>query len=311
MVSRHHDLRDALRHAHLPRSRPTADLPEVSIATPPTHSTTVQGLPTSILIHVTALHPFRILYADLEFHPEERFSLAARLLLQGMIKRDPATRMGANENPPLDIMNAPFFQGIQWDAIYERRFDGPYVPEAPSFGKSKKSAADGECGDGGSGQGSSGKAGQGQQGDSESDSGEDSESELKGMRDSVFIRPHDGAGNNLLDWSFIDEKVLAETYAEGDTADSKAAKKAAKKRKKRAAEALAAQAQEGKISEEINNNVVAFASPTKAAPAEAVTTSGTAAAVAGEGPGKEATPLEEDEAEPISATPEPRSTDSS
>jgi hypothetical protein len=207
----------------------------------------------------------RILYADLEFQPEERFSLAARMLLQGMIKRDPATRMGALENPPQDIMNAPFFHGIQWDAIYERRFDGPYVPEVPVFGKSRR-GVEGE-GEQGSGPESSGKA-QGQVDDG-SVSGEDSESELKGMRDSVFIRPHDGAGNNLLDWSFIDEQVLAETYAEGDPADPLAAKKAAKRRKKRAAEALAqAQAQEGNISAQIDNNKVGFASSATATTAQ-------------------------------------------
>lgn len=201
--------------------------------------------------------PFRILYADLEFLPEERFSLAARLLLQGMIKRDPSTRMGAWENPPQDIMSAPFFGGIQWDAIYERRFDGPYVPEAQAFGgKSKKangspvpgsgesSDKDGDKSGGQDSQGNerprSGKesprgeggvnGGESEQDESEEEEEEDSCSELKGMRDSVFIRPHDAAGNNLLDWSFIDEKVLAETCAEGDVEKKKKKKKKKSKR---------------------------------------------------------------------------------
>lgn len=30
-------------------------------------------------------------------------------------------------------MNSSFFRNIEWDAIYERRQDGPYVPELPSF----------------------------------------------------------------------------------------------------------------------------------------------------------------------------------
>lgn len=253
----------------------------------------------------------RILYADLEFHPEERFSMAARLLLQGMIKRDPSTRMGAWENPPQDIMSAPFFHGIQWDAIYERRFDGPYVPEVQVFGsKSKKADSGGNGGEGGegSGNGSSGKAG-GQDGSGnkkagngagsdDSDSGEDSESELKGMRDSVFIQPRDGAGNNLLDWSFIDEKVLAETYAEsgdGDK-DSKEARRA-RRRKKRAAEAAAAQ--ELKISEEIGNNVVGFASPARSATASAA---GAAPAEIAEGAG--AAPPAPAESGPVEAAAE-------
>lgn len=218
----------------------------------------------------------RILYADLEFQPEERFSLAARMLLQGMIKRDPSTRLGAWENPPQDIMSAPFFDGIQWDAIYERRFDGPYVPEVPSFGagKSKSSKALKEGNESPAG-GSRGKdsdrgcAGKGQQNgqecvteESEEEDGEDSESELKGMRDSVFIRPHDGGGNNLLDWSFIDEKVLAETYAEGDSADpSKTGKKLRRKKKRAVDSSKSVAATEVKISEEIENNKVGFAAP--------------------------------------------------
>ncbi len=83
----------------------------------------------------------RILYADLEFVPEERFSPAARNLLSGLIKRDPSLRLGAWENPPQDIMSSPFFAGIGWDAIYERVQDGPWIPEVPVFGHSKKSSA--------------------------------------------------------------------------------------------------------------------------------------------------------------------------
>lgn len=230
--------------------------------------------------------------------------MAARLLLQGMIKRDPATRLGAWENPPQDIMSAPFFGGIQWDAIYERRFDGPFVPEVQSFGgstrtKSTKSAAGTGTGNGGeeagknSGHGSSGGAGNNgsgsgkegnkaqkgrDRGNSSSgdedmeDEEEDSGSELKGMRDSVFIRPHDAGGNNLLDWSFIDEKVLAETCAEGDPSTAKGTKR---KKKKRAPKLQQQQTGEGEvegaatlnvsISEEIATNKVGFAVPSTGA----------------------------------------------
>lgn len=196
------------------------------------------------------------------------------MLLQGMIKRDPGTRLGAWENPPQDIMSAPFFHGIQWDAIYERRFDGPYVPEIQYFGGSKSKSCKADASEGATDQqGGSGNHGSihgkstkeyktGTDG-SDSDSGEESESELKGLRDSVFIRPHDGGGNNLLDWSFIDEKVLAETYAGGDPDEIKAAKRAQRKKKKRAAAVAAdakAAASELKISEEIENNKVGFAS---------------------------------------------------
>ncbi len=78
------------------------------------------------------------MYSKLEFVPEDRFSPEAKILLEGLINRDPSLRLGAWENPPKDIMNSPFFDIIQWDAVYERRQDGPYIPELPSFMKKRK-----------------------------------------------------------------------------------------------------------------------------------------------------------------------------
>jgi len=229
--------------------------------------------------------------------------MSARLLLQGMIKRDPSTRMGAWENPPQDIMSAPFFGGIQWDAIYERRFDGPYVPEVQTFGSKSKKSANGspapgsgdssgkeEDGDRSGGQDSRGndrvirpKSGSAQQGgvdgadsggeeeeEEEEEEDEDSGSELKGMRDSVFIRPHDATGNNLLDWSFIDEKVLAETCADGEPGKKKRKKKRSKRTSSGvetpAAQDAAAQS-ELNIIEKIETKQVAFGTATASAAA--------------------------------------------
>lgn len=75
----------------------------------------------------------RILYSKLEFIPEDRFSPNARKLLEGLINRDPSARLGAWENPPKDIMGSPFFNNISWDAVYERRQDGPWIPEVPIY----------------------------------------------------------------------------------------------------------------------------------------------------------------------------------
>jgi hypothetical protein len=64
--------------------------------------------------------------------------------------RDPQLRLGAWENPPKDIMNSSFFSKISWDAIYERRQDGPWLPDLPGFYRRSmysvptKSIADGE-----------------------------------------------------------------------------------------------------------------------------------------------------------------------
>lgn len=147
--------------------------------------------------------------------------MPARLLLSGLIKRDPSTRLGAWENPPQDIMSSSFFDGIKWDKIYERSSDGPHIPEPVNFTNARKSSLSkntleqntfqtGGNADAMTGAKNSHKKstlrGHNKKGGNDSD--DDSGSELQGMRDSVFIRPHDGNGNNLLDWSFIDEKVL-------------------------------------------------------------------------------------------------------
>jgi hypothetical protein len=75
----------------------------------------------------------RILYANLEFVPGERFSPEAMSLLEGLINRDPSLRLGAWENPPRDIMTSPFFASIEWDAVYEREQDGPWLPELAHY----------------------------------------------------------------------------------------------------------------------------------------------------------------------------------
>jgi len=147
--------------------------------------------------------------------------MPARILLAGLIKRDPSTRLGAWENPPQDIMSSSFFDGIKWDKIYERSSDGPYIPEPVNFSNARKSSLSkitseqnalqtGDDADAVTGTKNGHKKStlRGHNKKSSNDSDDDSGSELQGMRDSVFIRPHDGNGNNLLDWSFIDEKVL-------------------------------------------------------------------------------------------------------
>lgn len=161
--------------------------------------------------------------------------MPARLLLSGLIKRDPSTRLGAWENPPQDIMSSSFFDGIKWDKIYERSSDGPYIPEPVNFSNTRKATLSKnsseqntlQTGDNTvavTGAKNSHKKstlrGHNKKGGNDSD--DDSGSELQGMRDSVFIRPHDGNGNNLLDWSFIDEKVLVSSIKDpsiSETAD--------------------------------------------------------------------------------------------
>lgn len=70
----------------------------------------------------------KVLFAELEFVPSDKFSSSIRILLTGLLQRDPGLRLGADSNPPLDIMNAQFFEGVNWDRVYDRAIPAPIVP---------------------------------------------------------------------------------------------------------------------------------------------------------------------------------------
>jgi serine/threonine protein kinase len=77
----------------------------------------------------------KVLFATLEFLPEDRFDESdeqvrrGRSLITGLLVRDPTLRLGFDANPPKDIMKHPFFESLDWDAVYARKEVGPWVPE--------------------------------------------------------------------------------------------------------------------------------------------------------------------------------------
>jgi len=73
----------------------------------------------------------RVLFSELIFTPEEKFSPEAKTLLNGLLCRDPSKRLGAEKNPPRDIMTAAFFAPISWEKVYACATKGPWVPEVP------------------------------------------------------------------------------------------------------------------------------------------------------------------------------------
>jgi serine/threonine protein kinase len=80
----------------------------------------------------------KVLYAEVIFKPEEKFSPPARELILGLLHRDPAKRLGAGPNSPKDIMEISFFNGINWQDIYNRVQDGPWVPPPDDFRRRQK-----------------------------------------------------------------------------------------------------------------------------------------------------------------------------
>lgn len=79
----------------------------------------------------------KVLYADVSFKPEEKFSPRVRELILGLLQRDPSKRLGGAPNSPKDIMDTSFFEGVNWQDIYNRVNDGPWVPPPPDDSRRK------------------------------------------------------------------------------------------------------------------------------------------------------------------------------
>ena len=78
----------------------------------------------------------KVLFSEVEFKPEEHFTPESRSLLLGLLDREPARRLGSDASKrstyglPRDVMAAAFFAGVDWEGVYTRSSDGPWLPEA-------------------------------------------------------------------------------------------------------------------------------------------------------------------------------------
>jgi serine/threonine protein kinase len=59
-----------------------------------------------------------------------RASDQARELISGLCMKDPAMRLGVLANGAADIKAQPFFQGIDWDAVFQRKIPMSWVPQS-------------------------------------------------------------------------------------------------------------------------------------------------------------------------------------
>lgn len=104
------------------------------------HGTAVDWWSLGTLIYemLTGLPPFysqninimyqKILNGELRYPPT--VSLDAQSLLDGLLTRDPAKRLGSN--PPDDIRGHPFFRTIDWEKLYNRQIQAPFKPKVKS-----------------------------------------------------------------------------------------------------------------------------------------------------------------------------------
>lgn len=72
----------------------------------------------------------RIRKGELQF--PSYVSPSSRSLLEGLLRRDPALRLGASAQDADEIKRHPFFFGIDWLAVYSRRLTPPFKPNVTS-----------------------------------------------------------------------------------------------------------------------------------------------------------------------------------
>jgi len=138
----------------------------------------------------------KVLYADVSFTPEDKFSPHARELLLGLIHRDPEKRLGTS-HAKRDVKKSTFFRNVNWDDIYARVADGPWRPDSdPRASSSKKKKATSRV-----------KASD--MGDDDDDEIRDSfASEIINVRESIIQSGKGNEKNRLEDWSFMDQSAL-------------------------------------------------------------------------------------------------------
>lgn len=68
-----------------------------------------------------------ICYAELKFPKKIKISKEAQDLIQGLLDRDPTTRIGSNSGIT-ELKQHPFFASINFDLVYQRKISAPFIP---------------------------------------------------------------------------------------------------------------------------------------------------------------------------------------
>ena len=69
----------------------------------------------------------RIRFGTLKF--PSYLSENARSLLDGLFTKIPEKRLGGSAEDAQEIKNHPWFEGVDWDALLEKRVKPPFVPK--------------------------------------------------------------------------------------------------------------------------------------------------------------------------------------
>ncbi|KAJ5072715.1 non-specific serine/threonine protein kinase [Anaeramoeba ignava] len=69
----------------------------------------------------------KILTEDLKI--SDSLDQSTRYVLQGLLDRNPATRLGLDKKGKLNIKKHPFFRGIDWDKVYHKQYIPEFIPK--------------------------------------------------------------------------------------------------------------------------------------------------------------------------------------
>eukprot|EP00163_Fabomonas_tropica_P025872 TRINITY_DN456_c0_g1_i2.p1 TRINITY_DN456_c0_g1~~TRINITY_DN456_c0_g1_i2.p1 ORF type:complete len:601 (+),score=105.23 TRINITY_DN456_c0_g1_i2:546-2348(+) len=61
----------------------------------------------------------------------KKWSPATKDFVRRLLEKDASKRLGSGPNGDTDIMMHPFFDGVDWDAVYDRQIKPPYKPVLP------------------------------------------------------------------------------------------------------------------------------------------------------------------------------------
>lgn len=74
---------------------------------------------------------FRLIMQAIVRYPNS-LSDRAKLLLAGLLTKDPETRLGGSPSDYREIQNTQFFKGLNWEALYKREVEPPFKPQLES-----------------------------------------------------------------------------------------------------------------------------------------------------------------------------------
>ncbi|KAI9287054.1 kinase-like domain-containing protein [Umbelopsis sp. AD052] len=114
--------------------------PEILRAEPYSYEVDFWSLGTLLYEFLTGITPFwaethtemyrRVLEDALTF-PED-FDPVTADFIDGLLQRDPALRLGAGPNGPMEICSHAYFDDLDWDDVYSKRITPPYIPNLKS-----------------------------------------------------------------------------------------------------------------------------------------------------------------------------------